>query len=228
MGNTTSLVMNMDISNGFRAPAGPSRVRVPVGEKVVMSLPSGVTASALQWTRDGVPIAGATSATYAIPYATTADAGAYRVTGFAFPTIATGIDLDVGAEPHLSNMSARVELTGGNSQIVGFVVSGTKPKSLLFRVVGPTLRKFGITSPAQAPRVVCYDANGKPVGFIHPAVVIDVNALFQSVGAFPVDSAELSTISYDDGPFTPGAYTLVVSDSAKAGGTALVEIYEFP
>ncbi|HVU31932.1 MAG TPA: immunoglobulin domain-containing protein [Opitutaceae bacterium] len=223
--NKTVLVMGLDVANGIVAPAGPSRVSVPPGESVTMML-SAAPAVPIQWTKDGTPIPGATGQTYVIGDATAAHGGRYSITGFAFPTVATGIDLNVETQGNLSNVSARVALQATGSQVVGFVVSGTKSKTLLFRAVGPTLAKFGITSPASQPRVRCYDAQGHDVSFVHPAVVIDVNALFQSVGAFPVDTTELPTLSYDYGPFAPGSYTLVVDDATRTGGSALVEVYE--
>lgn len=97
---------------------------------------------------------------------------------------------------------------------------------MLFRAVGPTLAEYGIAHPCAQPRVTCYDAQGQEITFPHPAVLIDVNALFQSVGAFPVTATELATISFDYGPLAPGAYTLHVSDATGAGGTTLVELYE--
>lgn len=224
---TTTLVMNMDVSNGIIAPAGPSRVRVPPAERVTLILPD-AWQYPIQWTRNGTPIAGATNRTLSIPFAAGDDRGLYGVTGAPFPTIATGIDLDIVPVGHLSNVSARVELGANGVQIVGFVVTGRSPKALLYRAVGPTLSVLGVTNPAHRPQVHCFDANGREVTFVHPAMVIELNALFQSVGAFPVSTAELSTVSYDYGTFSPGAYTLHVSDATSLGGTALVEVYEMP
>lgn len=225
--NTTTLVMGRDFANGIIPAAGPSRVSVPPGEAVWMTLLAKPSVP-IQWTKDGKAIPGATTETYVISYATTADVGSYSVTGLTFPEVATGIDLNVASPGNVTNVSARVTLQPSGSQIVGFVVSGTKPKNLLFRAVGPTLAKFGIASPAPQPRVHCYDAQGHEVTFPDVAVVTDVNALFESVGAFAIDDSELPTISFDDGPFAPGSYTLVVDDAAKTGGTALVEVYEMP
>lgn len=224
---TTTLVMNMDVSNGFAPPGPPSHVRVPPGETVVMTLPD-AWSYAIQWTKNGVAISGATSRTLAIASASSGDSATYGVTGAPFPFIATGIALDVVPSGHLGNTSSRMDLTATGTEIAGFVVAGTTPKRLLYRVVGPTLTQFGVTNPAKRPVVTCYDSAGHRVTFVHTAMVIDLNTLFQSLGAFPISSAELPTLSFDYGTFQPGAYTLHVSDSANAGGTALVEVYEMP
>ncbi len=225
--STTTLTMNLDVSNGIVAPAGPSRVRVPPGENVVLVLPDAWTYP-IQWTKNGVAIAGATSRTLSIIAAGSGDSGTYLVTGAPAPYLTTGIALDVVPSGNIGNISSRVELAPSGVQIVGFVVSGHTPKNLLFRAVGPTLSLLGVPNPARKPVVKCYDSAGHEVGFAHIAIVIDVNGLFQSIGAFPISAAELPTLSYDYGPFQPGAYTLHVSDAANTGGTALVEVYEMP
>lgn len=218
--------MGVDVTNGIVPLAPPSHVRVPPAEYVVISLPDSWTYP-IQWTKDGKPITGATNRTLALAPATTGDTGLYHVTGAPFPFATNGIALDVVPAGHLGNQSCKIELgPNGAVQIMGFVVGGRAPKSMLFRVIGPTLKSFGVTSPASRPTVTCFDGNGRQVGFAHVAIPVDLNALFQSVGAFPISTSELSTISFDYGPFQPGSYTLHVSDAAGIGGTALVEVYE--
>jgi hypothetical protein len=223
--STTQLVMGVGVVNGIVAIAGPSHVRVPPGENVLMALPESWTYP-IQWTKNGKPIAGATGRAFGILVATSGDSATYSVTGAPFPFAATGIMLDVVPTGHLGNQSARVELAPNVTQVIGFVVGGASSKNLLFRAVGPTLTAFGVAKPAPRPVIRCYDGAGREFGFVHPAVVIDVNALFKSVGAFPLTDAELTTVSFDYGPFAPGAYSLHVTDST--GGTALVEVYEMP
>lgn len=227
----TTLVMGVDVSNGFVPPAPPSRVRVPPSDQVVMLFmgAGGSIPPAIQWTKDGKAIPGATTATLTIPFATGADAGTYQVTGLPFPYVTTGITLDVVPQGHVSNVSAMMQLPPGPSvQILGFVVTGNTTKNVLFRAVGPSLKAFGIPNPVAQPRIRLYDSAGKPVSFVHPAVVIDINALFQSAGAFPLNDADLAQNAYDYGPLKPGAYTLHVSDASQAGGTVLAEVYELP
>jgi hypothetical protein len=217
--------MGMDVTNGIVPAAGPSHVRIPPGENVMMSVPDAWTYS-IQWTKNGKPIVGATGRVLTFSPATSGDSATYSVSGAPFPWAATGIVLDVVPVGHLGNQSACFELAPNTTQTMGFVVSGTSPKVMLFRVVGPTLKNFGIAKPAPRPRVQCFDSAGRPFGFVHAAIAIDVNALFKSVGAFPVTDAELATVSFDYGSFPPGAYSFQVTDAV--GGTALVEVYEMP
>ena len=220
----TTLVLGLDVANGVIPAAPGSRVRVPPYERVTLVLPDSWTYP-IQWRKDNQPIAGATGHTFAIPLATTADSGRYNVTGAPFPFIATGILLEVVPGGNVGNFSVRLELApGAGIQIVGFVVSGTSPKNLLIRAVGPTLGVFGIAKPAARPRVRFYDSTGTQIGFTHPAIVVDMGAFFASVGAFLLSGGETS---YDYGPFSRGAYTIQVADESGQGGTVLVEAYEF-
>ncbi len=226
--HTTTLVMGMDVGNGIVPPAPPSRVRVPPGERVVLTLPTPPT-TPIQWQKDNTLISGATAQSLVLASATAANSGEYHVKGFPFPYVTTGISLDVVPAGHLANLSSRVELAAGNGvQVVGFVVQGRTPKSILFRAVGPTLKNFGVDAPVRHPRIVCYDAKGQLVGFAHAMVVTDLNALFQSAGAFPVNDEDLMNRAFDYGPLNPGAYTLHVTDADRLGGTVLVEMYEIP
>jgi hypothetical protein len=224
----TTLVMGTDIANGIAPPVPASRVSVPTGEYVTMQLPEYWSAP-VQWRKDGVPIPGATTHTLIIPWTTGGDAGLYTVVGAPFPTVATGIRLDIAAEGNLGNVSARVELGAGPNaapQIVGFSVTSKQSKNLYFRVVGPTLKQFGIAHPAPRPQVKCYDAQGKLVTFSHIAVVGPDPATM--AGTFPFSDEERPFASYDYGPFAPGTYTLHATDTSGTGGIALIEVYELP
>lgn len=224
----TTLTMNFDVSNGIVAPAAASRVSVPYYEKVQLQVPSGWS-HPIQWTKDGVAIAGATSATLTLPWAMAADSGTYAVTGAPWPIISTGIKLAVVPAERIANISSRQEIGVGESVgIVGFVVSGTKPKSLLFRAVGPSLASMNVPSPAALPRLKLFDAAGKELEFAHVAVLFDWPGIFSSVGAFPLTGNEREWIAYTSASLAPGAYTMHVSDDAKEGGTILAEVYELP
>jgi hypothetical protein len=98
------------------------------------------------------------------------------------------------------NISARTQVgTGDNVLVIGFVVTGTGPKTVLLRAVGPGLTPFGVGGHGAA---------------------------FTQTGAFGLpaaskDAALLVTLQ-------PGAYTAQVSGVAGTTGVALVEVYEVP
>jgi len=61
----------------------------------------------------------------------------------------------------LVNFSARNQVgTGANVLVVGFVISGDAPKTLLIRGVGPTLAQFGVQGVLADPQLALFDASG--------------------------------------------------------------------
>ncbi len=231
MSNVTLLTMNLDIANGIVAPAGPSRVRVPPGETVRLTVPDAWPVP-VQWRKNGEPIAGATQSVLTLARVTSADSGFYLVTGAPFPTIATGILLEVVPLGTTGNFSSRLLLQpGADTQIIGFVVAGKTTKTLLIRAVGPTLASFGVANPAAQPRIAFYDSKGQVYSWTRADVVLPPSywdALFTAAGAFPLTGGEPAYLAFDLGPFPPGAYTIHVTDAARNGGTVLVEAYEVP
>jgi hypothetical protein len=224
----TTLTLSGDIGNGVVPPGRGSRVRVPPYDNVTLQVPADWT-FALQWTKDGKPIPGATGRTLTIALATTADSGFYTVTGLTWPMVCTGALLEVLPLGHLSVLSARVELAAGTApQIVGFVISGKSQKNLLVRAVGPSLAPFGVARPAARPHLRFFDATGKELFWGHAAVVVDWASIFASAGAFPLTGGEREYDAYTTVLLDPGLYTVQVSDDAQQGGTTLVEIYELP
>lgn len=224
----TTLTLGNDVANGIVAAAAGSRVTVPYYEQVRLKAPDGWP-YAIQWTKDGKAIEGATEATLVLPFVTPSDSGLYNLTGAPWPTITTGIKLTVAPAERLANLSTRQELPAGDSVvIVGFVVSGEKAKSLLVRAVGPSLRDFGVTRPVALPRMKFFDAKGTELEWSHVAMIIDWAPIFASVGAFPLTGGEREWTAYTTVSLPPGAYSVHVSDDAKAGGTVLAEVYEMP
>ena len=64
----------------------------------------------------------------------------------------------------LLNVSSRGRLgAGADAHIVGFVVSGARPKTVLVRGVGPALGAFGVTGAALDPSIQVFSATGSLV-----------------------------------------------------------------
>ena len=236
----TRLSMGYDVGNGIIAAAPASRVRVPPMECVIISsLPQPAepgqigSTGPFQWTKDGELIEGATEPTLLIPLATSADSGYYGVAGLDWPFVATGIHLDVVAEGHLGNYSNRVELAAGDAvAIAGFVVDGTKAKTLMVRGVGPSLTQFSITNPIARPVIQIFNALGERIDQVVRILPIwDFPTWFAEAGAFQLldegyGTAEQLDTAFGWWEFEPGSYTVHLRDESQAGGVGLIEIYE--
>ena len=129
----------------------------------------------------------------------------------------------------LINISARGRLAAaGDANIVGFVISGTSARTVLVRVVGPSLAAYGVSDALADPRfevyqgqtVVAANDNWADAGG-------DLAAVFAKVGAFRYsdpaskDAAALLIL-------LPGVYSAVATSANGGTGTVLVEVYDVP
>jgi hypothetical protein len=122
------------------------------------------------------------------------------------------------------NLSTRMRVqTGDNVGIGGFIITGTAPKHVLLRGIGPSLTQFGITDPLADPVLELHG----PGSF---ATIIDDNwmddpvqkAAIIATGIPPTNNLE----SAIDAILNPGAYTAVVRGKNNTSGVALVEVYD--
>ena len=120
------------------------------------------------------------------------------------------------------NISTRMFVqTGDNVGIGGFIITGTGPKQVLLRAIGPSLIGSGIANPLADPVLELHG----PAGF--STIVNDNWRDTQEVeifatGAAPdndLESAILATLA-------PGNYTAIVKDKNNTAGVALVEVYD--
>jgi hypothetical protein len=132
------------------------------------------------------------------------------------------------AQPRFVNLSTRGFAGSGNDALIaGFVVSGSHPRRVLLRAIGPSLGKFGVSGALADPMLTLFQdgaaiASNDDWEISRSAMAVGGTAT--RVGAFPLaagslDAALLLTLS-------PGAYTAMVGSSDGATGIALVELYD--
>lgn len=122
----------------------------------------------------------------------------------------------------IANLSTR-GYVGTDSQVLiaGLIVSGSQPKQIVLRGVGPSLGKFGIQQPLANPRLQLY--SGSTVIAENDNWQTDARAAeVQAHGLAPSDPSE-SALLYT---LAPGAYTVILSGVGNTAGVALVEAYE--
>ena len=111
--------------------------------------------------------------------------------------------------------------TGDNVGIGGFIISGSVPKRLLVRAIGPSLTRYGITDPLLDPVLELHG----PAGF---TTVINDNwrdsqmVEIEATGIPPVHDLESAILRN----LNPGAYTAIVRGNGNTAGVALVEVYD--
>lgn len=211
----------------------PVSATVTPGDGVMLSVEAESSAAlSYQWTKNGVPIAGATLSTLSLTGVTSSADGYYavNVSNAAGATTSRPARLLVAApEPgRLINLSIRGRAgIGGQPLIVGFVAAGGS-KPLLLRAIGPSLAEFDVTDRMSDPRL---DVHALLAG---QDVVVAGNdqwsgdvALVQasaSAGAFPLDD----TLSHDAALLinVDGQRTVHVGAASGAPGVVLAELYD--
>ncbi len=161
--------------------------------------------------------------------------GAYSVhvesgSGGAGVALAEIYDTDFGTGGYLSNVSARAGVgTGESVLIVGLVVSGDEPVSVLIRGVGPTLTSYGLTGVLADPELKLFRQ-----GETDPIETNDnwgggaaLSSAFPTVGAFDLTAPD-STDAAMLVELPAGIYSAQVSGVGDSTGVALVELYIMP
>jgi hypothetical protein len=110
---------------------------------------------------------------------------------------------------------------GDKVGIGGFIITGSSPKHVIVRGIGPSLSHYGITDALADPILELHG----PSGFV--TVITDnwkdtQQAAIQATGLAPTNDLQ----SAIDANLAPGAYTAVVRGKNNGQGVALVEVYD--
>jgi outer membrane biosynthesis protein TonB len=123
------------------------------------------------------------------------------------------------------NLSTRMRVqTGAGVGIGGFIITGSAPKHVLLRAIGPSLTQSGIPNVLADPVLELHG----PGAF---ATITNDNwrddpaqeAAIKATGIPPSNDLE----SAIDATLNPGAYTMLVKGKNNTSGVALVEVYDF-
>jgi hypothetical protein len=122
------------------------------------------------------------------------------------------------------NLSTRMRVQGGeNVGIGGFIITGSAPKHVLLRAIGPSLAQFGVPNPLADPVLELHG----PSGFTtvtndnwreDPAQEVAIMA----TGLAPTNNLE----SAIDATLNPGTYTAIVMGKNNTSGVGLIEVYD--
>ncbi|MCX6953984.1 MAG: DUF1566 domain-containing protein, partial [Verrucomicrobia bacterium] len=182
-----------------------------------------------QWRKDGIALAGATGATFALANVKSADAGSYTVvaSNATGQTLSSAAVLALGTS-RLANLSVRSHAgSGTDTLIMGFVVGSGAAPTLLVRGVGPTLAAFGVAGVLADPVLTVASQAGAVVatnddwGSAGNAAQLVAAAAQSGAFALPVASHDAAVLT----PLGGGAFTAQLTAKAGASGNALIEAY---
>jgi len=126
-----------------------------------------------------------------------------------------------GTQPvALANIATRLRVQpGDNAMIAGFIITGTQPKTVIIRGIGPSLPVPGALAD---PVIDVYDATGALAANNDNWNDASTRQQIIDSGLAPTNSLESALW----GVISPGAYTVVVRGQGNATGVGLVEVYD--
>jgi hypothetical protein len=128
-----------------------------------------------------------------------------------------------GGQSSLLNVSTRMRvLTDDRVLIGGFIITGTDPKKIAIRAIGPSLNNAGITTALDDPVLELHAADGSLIG---------TNDNWQTdAGAADLTANQIAPTNVNEAAtvrsLSPGAYTAIVRGKNNATGIGLVELYD--
>jgi hypothetical protein len=237
VGSATSNAATLSVSTLPRVGNQPQSQTVSAGASVTFSVTAfGAGALSYQWSKDNVPILGATAANFTLSSAQTRDAGTYTVHVWNSDgsTTSNSATLSVSASAvavRLVNISTRAYCSSGNGVTIGgFVISGDSPKQVLMRAIGPTLVKHGLPQNEVLldPRMELH--KGAPTiasndNWADNANAASIATTGTRIGAAPLDENDTKSAALLL-TLQPGVYSFIVTGASGSSGIVLVEVYD--
>ncbi len=132
------------------------------------------------------------------------------------------------AERSLLALSSRDRISSADGvTIIGFVIGGAHPRTMLIRAVGPSLAPHGVTDALPDPKITVH--KGKTVIAENDnwmeADAGQLSRVFAQVGAGALSSSDGKDAALVI-TLAPGVYTAVVRSADGRMGTVLAEIFE--
>lgn len=129
-----------------------------------------------------------------------------------------------GAHPQLLNISTRLRVGGSQPVgIGGFIITGTAPKRVILRAIGPSLSASGLANVLADPVLELHGGAHDQLISTNDSWNNDPAAAeLASMGMMPGHDREAATVV----TLAPGHYTAVIAGKDGSAGTALVEMYD--
>lgn len=125
--------------------------------------------------------------------------------------------------PALFNVSTRGNVgTGSDVLIAGLVIQGSAPRTILFRVLGPTLASFDVPGSLADPTVALYSGQTEIASNDDWESDAGSANTARDAGLAPPSARECIIVR----TLAPGAYTAMVKGKNSTTGIALVEAYD--
>ena len=122
----------------------------------------------------------------------------------------------------LLNISTRMQVkTGDNVLIGGFIITGTDPKKVILRAIGPSLTQAGVTGALADPVLELHGSDGSLIT-TNDNWKDTQQTEIEATGIAPENDLESAIIA----TLAPDSYTAIVRGTNGSSGVGLVECYD--
>jgi hypothetical protein len=140
------------------------------------------------------------------------ESGLHTPTFIAFEP-PTGLSLNISTRMHV--------LTADNAMIAGMIITGSVPKKVIIRGIGPSLGAVGISGALGDPTLQLQDHTGAIIASNDDWKESQQQAIIDT-GIPPSDDRESAIVV----TLAPGAYTAIERGHMDTSGVGLVEVYD--
>jgi arylsulfate sulfotransferase len=125
--------------------------------------------------------------------------------------------------PQALNLSTRGAVSVGDNVLIGgFIVTGTEPKTIVLRALGPSLSSYGLSGVLSDPVLSVYNSSRTLIATNDNWQSDPNHFVVESNGLTPANPLESATAQI----LAPGAYTVIVTGHDPTPGIGLVELYD--
>lgn len=133
----------------------------------------------------------------------------------------TSADGTLSAGSRMVNIASRAEVHGGDSvEIAGFIVTGTVPKKVIIRGIGPSLSALGVPGALANPTLELNQ--NSTVLATNDDWMDSQKTEIQNSGLAPGNNFESAIIC----TLNPGSYTAILRGKNDGTGVGLIEVYD--
>ncbi len=126
--------------------------------------------------------------------------------------------LNMAPPRNLLNISTRLQvLTGDKVLIGGFIITGTAPKNVIIRGIGPSLN--GVGGTLEDPMLELHQGSAT---LAQNDDWRENQAAVEATGIAPTNDRESAIVT----TLTPGAYTAILQGKNNGAGVGIVEVYD--
>jgi hypothetical protein len=126
--------------------------------------------------------------------------------------------------PQALNLSTRGNVSVGDNVLIdGFIVTGTDPKTIVLRALGPSLSGYGVSGVLSDPVLTVHDSSGNVIASNDDWQTDTGAAYIMANGLAPANPSESAILLQN---LVPGAYTAVVTGNNSTSGISLLEAYD--